>query len=124
MDNPNNEPVLPVPLKLVKSAYATLLQNNLVPRKWYPEGRYGSRTHKFKDKIRLPLLSCQQGKIQSIQAMLNSNHPYDPPPTPNDHHHVMSVPHTFSSSLCKFLHETGVKLVFKPAILSNRIPHE
>ena len=38
------EPVLLVPPRLTQSAYALLVKNNLVPRKWHLEGRYGSRT--------------------------------------------------------------------------------
>ena len=118
MENPNDEPVLLVPPKLTKSAYAILLDHNLVPRKWHPEGRYGSRTHKFKDKIGLPLLLSCQVQIQAIQAMLDPNH--------HHHHHRPndSIGIHASISLCKLLKEPGVELVFKPAVVSNRIPRD
>jgi len=41
-DRDELEPVLAVPPPLTRVAYAALARNDLVPRKWHVEGRYGT----------------------------------------------------------------------------------
>lgn len=81
------EPVLLVPPRLTQSAYALLVKNDLVPRKWHLEGRYGSRTFRpskhrpqhrqHKDgadgddkeeedrRMALPLLPCAANRMET-----------------------------------------------------------
>lgn len=112
----DHEPVLLVPPKLTKSAYAQLLNLNLVPRKWHPEGRYGSRTHKVNDKIGIPLQRC---RIQLIQQLLDK-----------DKDNNLNVDHADDHSVCKhlplvqLLNEPGVELIFEPPVESNKIPKD
>ena len=118
MDNldPDHEPVLLVSPKLTKSTYAQLLNFNLVPRKWHPEGRYGSRTHKVNDKIGIPLQRC---RIQLIQQLLDKD---------KDKDNKLNVDHDHSAHehlpLIQLLHEPGVELIFQPPVESNKVPKD
>ena len=75
------EPVLLVPIRQTRSAYAILLNAgwNIVPRRWHLEGRFGSRTHQYhaieeedgvKDENDRRNSSSSTSKLSSIQPPL------------------------------------------------------
>jgi len=74
----HQEPVLLVPIRQTRSAYAILLNAgwNIVPRRWHLEGRFGSRTHQYhaieegdgvKDENDRRNSSSSSSKLSSIQ---------------------------------------------------------
>ena len=145
MEDPDKEPVLLVPPRLSKSAYATLLSHDYVPRKWHVEGRYGSRTHKVEGsggKIGLPLLRSP-ANIKFITALLRERDEKLSTSLTADMRVELDVQveqeNTIiddggkqlldgckceSSSLRELMFTPGVELIFETPAVSNRIPRE
>ena len=129
-DNKDFEPVLLVPPKLAKTSYATLLSHNYVPRKWHPEGRYGSRTPKVQDKIGIPLLRHKRKEIlerinfKSQQLPHNAGGESCETDDSNSHDDTTCTRkrQRTSSSLYDLLVTPGVELIYEKPTLSNRIP--
>ncbi len=115
-DTDQLEPVLVVPPKLAKAAYAILCSQNCVPRPWHPEGRYGSRTHKVgNDKIGLPLLR-QKDVVERIQSHLLDH------PRGRGEEVPWKTEERPPTDLTELLDMEGVELIYEKPILSNRIP--
>lgn len=126
MDDNEKEPVLVVPPQLTKSAYATLLALDYVPRKWHLEGRYGSRTHKIENenKIGIPLLRSVE-KIQFLESVLVSSGQQQQQQQTTDSEKCADAEQCYKKTpLIELLTTPGVDLVFKTPVPSNRIPKE
>ncbi|GFH50119.1 hypothetical protein CTEN210_06595 [Chaetoceros tenuissimus] len=131
------EPVLLVPPKLTKSSYATLIQYDLVARKWHLEGRYGSRTHKVDleegYKMGIPLAVSSESSATRKEMMvaliefIQKIHDF------NSERDAMKKELEFILQDCKeknvgpllsLLMEEGVDIIVKEPVVSNRIPKE
>lgn len=108
------EPVLLVPPKFAKVAYAALRSQNCVPRTWHPEGRYGSRTHKVGDKIGLPVLSHKEVldrikyQLHCAEELQSKGGKQDEIEGAIDFHKLLGI--------------QGVELIYEKPVTSNRIP--
>lgn len=127
------EPVLLVPPKLTKSSYATLLQYNLVARKWHLEGRYGSRTHKVQGgyQMGIPLAVSSESSLSRKEMMTSLMDFIQKKCDSNsiDGHNVLE--HILQDCkeqnvepLLSLLRQEGVDIIIKEPVVSNRIPKE
>lgn len=107
------EIVLLVPKRLGTKAYTLLIENNLVPRKYHLEGRYGSRTHVLSDGLRvgIPLVESEQ----TIELLNKSKEKNDGEKCEALIDEIMAIDELFSMK--------GVDLEYRP-ITPPRVPRQ
>ncbi|CAM9853045.1 unnamed protein product, partial [Heterosigma akashiwo] len=112
------EPVLLVPPKLTKHAYAVLLSAECVPRGFHPSGRFGSRTHVAQEqpekKIGIPLIPCSL--VDQMEAFLAQ---------PSQQNLDQQMPPSLlldQPALQQLLQTAGLKIEHRVPVQSNRVP--
>lgn len=132
------EPVLLVPPKLTKSSYATLIQYDLVARKWHLEGRYGSRTHKVDlekgYKMGIPLAvslessTDRKEKMSALMDFIQKFHDssnFDEDSMKKELEAILQdCKEKNVDPLLSLFRQEGVDIVVKEPVMSNRIPKE